>query len=174
MDMNMSKITLLNSLDDVGFSKLVKFYTGCNYILQKVKPVATENTWLITKIQPNLCLIPHLYLVIFTDPSSVSLPSSWGLRKDLKSMNQPFWISRINTVNDVKCQYIQAVWCNSNENIINPEFCISCAGCTERMTTPLPCSVWSYNTRGTVHKRHMFVLSNRIKCIHSWIMNYFL
>lgn len=38
-----SKITLLNSLEDVCFSKLVKLNTFCNYILQKVKPVATEN-----------------------------------------------------------------------------------------------------------------------------------
>lgn len=55
--MNTSKVILLNSLEDVWFSKLVKFNTCCYYTLQKAKPVATESIWLITKIQPKLCLI---------------------------------------------------------------------------------------------------------------------
>lgn len=47
-------------------------------------------------------------------------------------MNQHFWISRINAVNDVKCQYF-VIQAQSDENIMNPLFYISDTGCTERM-----------------------------------------
>lgn len=112
--------------------------TCWNHILRNfvkcwtVKSLATESIWLITKIGLDQTKSMFGSIFFFTSPSLVSLPSSWSLRKDLKSMNQHFWISRINAVNDVKCQYF-VIQAQSDENIMNPLFYISGTGCTERM-----------------------------------------